>query len=815
MSVLRQLNALGQMRVDVPHLRSIESSVAGDFDVVVGRGIAGDRALVVRGFTLTNVSVGTAAHEIQLITADSIVYNINASESGSFLWVPSDRALEQLSSANAKVSGSFTASAVNYVGIDFKRTADDSTTDLAQFLDANTKLESGRNIPLGRTLDYVILISTAPFSASPNITPIAKVTTDASNKVASVQDARPMLFRLASGGDFPNTQSSYAWPFGRQETAVTDKFTGGDKNILSNKDWMDAVVSRLWDLGGGENWYSPTHPKNIRMIRAAAPNVFSNGENWETIGTHTHWRGLSLVFENANNTGVYYNEIKDQLTDDTVNFQTQLAVGDCLYVDVDFTQNRTGVNALVMKKAPLQSLGTPTVPGSRLVIAWRSQNAGSVDVYTRDYPYLSNVTILPATTTSVGGVRLNETAATGATPTVVTIGVNNQVHVGQAPYGIVGANPAIVAVGGAGAAGIQSTGGANGIGMQGIGGADNANGVVGLGTGTGTGVFGTGGATNGIGVQGQGTGTGFGGYFTGGGVGFGGHGVVGIGGAFEGYGGRFTGSAGGKGVFAESGVGSNEVGVDGYGDGLGAGVQGSGGGTSGPGVYGLGGAPNGRGVEGKGTGTGTGVVGLSSASTASSVTNNAGGYFKGTGVGVHAVGDNTLAGFFSTTVASNATTAEFQSYGTGVSIDAFDGSGNTSKVLIRATGYYGVNGLNPVGTTSFSNTITPKNICKAWANITFNNTVNPAIADSFNITSITQSTTGAATFVLTITFAGDFTDTNYGVWITFNRKLYTTNWSKNLGTMTLEVWDDGGQALSSSLSTFPAAQMNIMFMGAN
>src|SRR5882672_6503029 len=102
MSVLRQLNVLGQMRVDVPHIRSIESSIAADFDVVVGRGIAGDRALVVRGFTLSNVAVGTTASEVQLITADGIIYNVNASESGSFLWVPPDRAVEQLTSANGK-----------------------------------------------------------------------------------------------------------------------------------------------------------------------------------------------------------------------------------------------------------------------------------------------------------------------------------------------------------------------------------------------------------------------------------------------------------------------------------------------------------------------------------------------------------------------------------------------------------------------------------------------------------------------------------------------------------------------------------------
>ncbi len=34
--ILRQQNWLGQQRVDAPHLRSLESSAAADFDVLAG-----------------------------------------------------------------------------------------------------------------------------------------------------------------------------------------------------------------------------------------------------------------------------------------------------------------------------------------------------------------------------------------------------------------------------------------------------------------------------------------------------------------------------------------------------------------------------------------------------------------------------------------------------------------------------------------------------------------------------------------------------------------------------------------------------------
>lgn len=964
MSVLRQLNILGQMRIDVPHIRSVESSIAADFDTVVGRGIAGDQGLVVRGFSLTNIDVGTVASNIQMLTADGIVYNINASESGSFLWVPPDRATEQLNTSNPRVSGSFTANTVNYVGIDFKRSADASTTDLAQFLDANTLKENGRNIPLGRTLDYVILISTAPFSTTPNIVPIAKVTTDANNAVASIQDARAMMFRLASGGDNPDPQFAYPFPFGRQEDNVTDTFSGGDKNIVSNKDWMNATMTRIWEIGGGENWYSPTADRNIRMARAPAPAVFSNGENWETIGIHTHWQGLTIMFENANGASVFYNDIKDQLTDDVINLTTALNPGDCLYVDLDRTQNCTGPTALVAKRAPMQSMGTPTVPGSRVIIAWRTSNNATIDIYTRDYPYLSNVTILPATSTSVGGVRLNQPAAIspvplGATPTVLTIAQHNIVNIGVT-YPPEGFNPALNVLG-ANGHGIFSTGGAGGqsgvyglggpgagTGISGEGASDGGGGVgvFGQGRGVGDGVSGIGGASNGRGASFQGgatngdgmlaTGSGNGkGVYGHGGSG-GGHGVFGLGGGTSSSIGVFGNSIGslsgvygvgdtginpssGPGVTGEGGTpngdgvrgfakgtgtgvvgvgagtsfaGGTNVGVygkgsssgstgvkgqgtvgaaggvfiggptdgagisglgigagyggifvggltaagaqafggnfSGTGDGLeagggstgGNGVSGIGGGANGIGVIGTGGSANGIGVKGTASGTGSGVVGYSSAASGSP-TASTGGSFFGTNLGIFAAGSGAgvQGGIIQGGTSGNSKGLEVISYGNAPSIDAFAGDGNNSKIVIQAEGHYGVFGSNPAITDSWHNTITPKNICKAWANFSFNNTVSPPVADGFNITSITQSATGASNFHITISFAGDFNDTNYGCWITFSSPVYASaNWSKATGTMIFEIWTAGPgptQVHSDTLNVFPAIQCQVMFMGNN
>ena len=374
MSILRQFNSMGQMRIDVPHLRSIESSIAADFDVLVGRSIAGERPFVVRGFSLSNTTIGTVVTDIQLVTANSIAYNINASEAGSFLWIPSDRAPEQLNSANAKIVGSFTSSAVNYIGIDFNRDADSSTADLAQFLDANTLQETGRNVALGRTLDYQIIISTAPFSTATNVIPIAKVTVSATNTITAIEDARQMLYRLGSGGDFPNYQSSYVFPFDRTESLTTDIFNGGDKNIQSQKDWMDATMTSLWELRGGSYWYSQTNRDNVK---AAYGPVSVLLDNWvfDTSGSPDllKWENVKLVFENSD-TGIYYNTVTDNTAG--ISFDTN---GLCLYVDLVRESNATVVAAV----ANLSTLSGSTIPGRRIILAWRVNN----NVYVRDRQY--------------------------------------------------------------------------------------------------------------------------------------------------------------------------------------------------------------------------------------------------------------------------------------------------------------------------------------------------------------------------------------------------------------------------------------------
>lgn len=476
------------MRIDVPLLRAMESSVAADFDLAIGTIFAGKQPLVVRGFALTNITAGSPANQIQCAVASSILANFNATESGSMYFVPANRANEVMASTNAKVSGTFTSSATNFIGVDLRRLADDTTSDILQFLSGTTLLETSKTVPLARTLDYRFVISTSDFSSQPNLVPIAKVVTDASNNIVSVVDARHLSFRLGDGGDFPDSFGFYSWPGTRYENTTGDVFSGGDKAILSQKDWQDAIMTRLWEIGGGEHWYSATADRNVNMVWTGS--TFTNGENFEWDGSNLHWKGIRFIFDNSTGT---YNDINDQLTDSVG--LTNLSDGECIYVDLDRTQNFTSPTGLQPAKSALSTLGPGSRPGARQVMAWR---VGAF-VYTRGWRYPVGTTFVPATTTSLGVVKLNQTPGAPLAPVVVSIMANGQISITATG----GGSPAAILTGNGIGDGATMVGGAtNGTGGFGLGGGATGSGLQGTSAG-GAGVAGN--STSGPAVRGQST----------------------------------------------------------------------------------------------------------------------------------------------------------------------------------------------------------------------------------------------------------------------------------------------------------------------
>ena len=215
--------------------------------------------------------------------------------------------------------------------------------------------------------------------------------------------------RGGSGGGASDELYAYPWAQGRVPIN-SGGFRGGDRAIASLKDWMDAAMTRLWEVAGGERWFSAVTPTNVKLTRSGA--LFTNGEHFEWDGTDLHWKGLKFVFPNS--TG-YYNAVADQTTNSAG--LTDLADGECVYVDLDFSANRTGGTALVAAKATSALLGSPTVPGGRHVLAWR---VGS-SVYSRDQAWAVGTHFSPATTTSLGVVKLSGAPTDSANPFAATV----------------------------------------------------------------------------------------------------------------------------------------------------------------------------------------------------------------------------------------------------------------------------------------------------------------------------------------------------------------------------------------------------------
>lgn len=201
MAVLRRVNWLSEQRVDLPDLRSIESSVSADFDQLIQAFVTNtNQGYILRGFEISMTgAVGGAASNLQVLVDPGAVFHIAASQSGTVLMVPAGTAPQQLNSAtNTNVTGAFSPNATNYVGLDYTRFLDPTTSAEVYKWDPTSDVETTLIAPRAAILEFTLNVSTTVWPT--NFLPIAIVTTDAGNNVTSVTDSRWLLFRLGTGG---------------------------------------------------------------------------------------------------------------------------------------------------------------------------------------------------------------------------------------------------------------------------------------------------------------------------------------------------------------------------------------------------------------------------------------------------------------------------------------------------------------------------------------------------------------------------------------------------------------------------------------
>ena len=287
MAVRRKNNILNQQRLNVPELRSIESSVSNDFDELIKGLITGQgKSYFINGFEINMTgAINSSATGLQVIVADSAVLHGNSLESGTFYTVPVGTPNEILNSnTNSRVSGSFTPNALNYVGIEYERVIDPTTTAQSYFWNPSSKSEFTKTVPAAIILKYKFVITSSVWAS--NVLPLAIVDTNSVNNVKSVEDRRPLLFRLGTAGSTtPDATYSYPWTNhseGREEnfwksSSSTSPFRGGDKQIKSEKEWKDAVMSMIKEVKGTPYWYSENTGGSILKLKLDIANSIMTG----------------------------------------------------------------------------------------------------------------------------------------------------------------------------------------------------------------------------------------------------------------------------------------------------------------------------------------------------------------------------------------------------------------------------------------------------------------------------------------------------------------------------------------------------------
>lgn len=282
MSVKQTVNWLNQQRVDIPDLRSIESGVIFDFKTMI-QSFAGNIPYILNGYTIPVSGISGPATSLQLVVDGAMVWVPNDGN-GSFLRTETGTSNETLSPANPKVVGSFSPGA-NYVSVRFKRQTDATTNDLVSTWDVDSETEFTITAPRGLVMNYEIVIDGSTFG---NNAPIAIINVSGSN-VTSIKNTKQSPFRLGTGGATPDISYSHSYTVDPENNLLAttnsspDPFAGGDWELKTFKDWMDAVMTELKLIKGSAFWYG---------LGSTITNVNLTNTFWDTSGSKITGSGI-------------------------------------------------------------------------------------------------------------------------------------------------------------------------------------------------------------------------------------------------------------------------------------------------------------------------------------------------------------------------------------------------------------------------------------------------------------------------------------------------------------------------------------------
>lgn len=276
MAVLGRLLVSSAERLDLPDLLSIDSYGAGDWKYFVQGLIGPSKPYILKGFDIIDPQNAIGTQSCSIRVADSVVL-YPGSTAGPFY-----HGLTEGNTNALPLVPELRKNAVNYVYLTFStfNTSVDTRAFWDPDKDGGTGGEFTQDVNTESVLKVEVNVSTGSFPA--NTIPVAKVTVGAV-VITAIEDARDLMFRLGTGGISPNPNNTYNFrslpssTYQRNEPPTImsnpsdpNPFQGADKNILTLKEWMDVVMTKLKELGGTTYWYQDASTFSVASIFADA-----------------------------------------------------------------------------------------------------------------------------------------------------------------------------------------------------------------------------------------------------------------------------------------------------------------------------------------------------------------------------------------------------------------------------------------------------------------------------------------------------------------------------------------------------------------
>jgi hypothetical protein len=288
MAVLQRTALYPQERFDIPDARAMEAFGQNDWRFFI-KGILTQKSVIISGFDITNYPNIFTVPGVR-IQQNNIAFlhpEATTQANGFYVSAGSEPDFNLVLNSNT----------TNFVEVDL--TATSGSPDVRAFWDAGA--DGGKGAEFTQTVDTVINleldIQVNVSGFTPGKIPLYKITTNLSGVVTEFQDCRPMFFRLGSGGTSPDPDNNLEFanapdaaharletPFiANQATTGNAPFLGGDKNIKSQKQWMDAVMTLIKETNGTPYWYMKPSASTASAYQNAAMSILTGG-TWEHLG---------------------------------------------------------------------------------------------------------------------------------------------------------------------------------------------------------------------------------------------------------------------------------------------------------------------------------------------------------------------------------------------------------------------------------------------------------------------------------------------------------------------------------------------------